>query len=132
MNDNDNIIVFLDPIGRTLFAEKVTDKKVLGKRETNKNLLVVKNPVVVHIGSVRGEDGQEKMSLQLLPVFFKEFLADKNDDVVFTYDKNNITIADSMTFDHKLYHNYKQMFSPLVIPGAEKGKKIIDLFDEKK
>lgn len=122
--DTDDIIVFLDAVGRTLFAEHLPER-------SNDAELVVKNPVVVNINSLEG-----KMSLQLLPVFFKEFLADKEEDVVFAYKKQSVTIADKMTFDHKLYNNYRQMFSNLVLPpttaAGEPTKKVIDLFDAEK
>ena len=120
--ENDNIVAFLDAIGRTLFAERVPD------RCTDKEF-VVKNPVVVNIGTT--PDG--KMSLQLLPVFFKEFLGDKDEDVVFTYNRQLVTIADPIAFDFKLHNNYKQMFSNIILPDANPTgaptKKVIDLFD---
>lgn len=120
--ENKDIIVFLDQVGRTIFAEQVTDR-------SDENTLVVKNPVVVHINSLEG-----KMSLQLLPVFFREFLADKEESMTFTYRKEAIAIADPTTFDVKLYNNYRQMFSNIILPppvgqGAP-AKKVIDLFDQ--
>lgn len=121
--ETDNIIVFLDLVGRTLFAEEVPER-------SNEDILVVKNPVVVNINGLEG-----KMSLQLLPVFFKEFLADKDDDMVFNYNKRSITMADKATFDHKLYNNYRQMFSNIVLPPTPSGdpaKKVINLFDDEK
>jgi hypothetical protein len=124
--ENNTIRVFLDAVGRTIFAEELPDR-------SNEEFLVVKNPVVVHIGSTQ----EGKMSLQLLPVFFKEFLADKDDDITFTYRRENIAMSDPVTFDYKLYNNYKQMFSNIILPtdapvdSAQKPK-VIDLFDDKK
>lgn len=122
----DNLVVFLDPVGRTIFAEKMPDRTP-GSAE-----FIVKNPVVVHLSPK--PDGQ--MALQLLPLFFREFLADKNGDVTFTYNKNTIAIADPMKFDEKLHTNYHNMFSNIEIveamPELPKGDKVVDLFDEKK
>lgn len=122
--ENDNLVTFLDAIGRTLFAEQIPD------RCTDEEF-VVKNPVVVNIATTP----DNKMSLQLLPVFFKEFLGDKDDDVVFTYNRQMVTIADKVAFDFKLHNNYKQMFSNIILPDADpvkgtQSKKVIDLFDE--
>ena len=124
--EKDNLVVFLDPVGRTIFAEKMPERNP-GSAE-----FVVKNPVVVHLSPK--PDGQ--MALQLLPLFFREFLADKNGDVVFTYNKNTIAMADPVDFDSKLHANYHNMFSSIEVatelPEAPRGDKVIDLFDEKK
>jgi len=92
-------------------------------------LLVVKNPVVVHIGQAEGG----KMSLQLIPIFFKEFLQNKNDDIIFTYKLSNIVMADKIDFDDKLYTNYQQMHTSIVMPNTTHvAPKKIDLFDNEK
>lgn len=119
--DNKNIVVFLDQVGRTLFAEKLEDR-------SNEEHLVIKNPVVVHISAKPGGE----MSLQLIPIFFKEFSADKDQDVVFTFNIKNITLADPMLYDHKFHANYRNMFSKEKSTekvDVPKTAEIIDLFD---
>ncbi len=119
--ENSNIIVFLDPIGRTIFAEEIPDR-------STEELLVVKNPVVVHLGQAEGG----KMSLQLIPIFFKEFLLDKSGDMIFSFQKKFITMSDKTKFDEKLHENYTQMHSNIVMPNATIPPKKIDLFDNEK
>ncbi len=135
MNTNNKMICFLDTVGRTIFAEKVE-----GSRNENSDSLVVKNPVVVHINS--GPDGQ--MSLSLIPCFFREFLADKTQDTTWSFNMAAITLMDPTEFDEKLYKNYANLNSNIVVPTAldtamatksktniPNGEKVIKLFDEK-
>lgn len=127
---NENLVAFLDQVGRTIFGEKVTDPDVLGARINNKNILVIKNPVVVHIS----QKPTGEMALQLLPIFFKEFLENKDEDVNFTYNLDSITLIDVVNFDSKLHANYRGMFSNIVVPDDStipSGKGVIKLFDEK-
>ncbi|MEO6583666.1 MAG: hypothetical protein ABIO05_05040 [Ferruginibacter sp.] len=129
--NNNNLTCFLDQVGRTIFAEKVTDPEIL-KGRTDDSVLVVKNPVVVHIS----QKPTGEMALQLLPIFFKEFLDDKNADVIFAFNTNMISMADPVEFDEKLQNNYRGMFSSIVLPSEgttiPTGENVIDLFDEKK
>lgn len=130
MNKN-NIVTFLDSVGRTLFAEKADDSR------NNDDFLIVKNPVVVHINQ---DANSGQMSLSLIPCFFREFLADKSQDTVWAFNKNTITMMDSTTFDEKLYKNYSSLNSlntdmstsmePKVSVPDNKG--IIKLFDDEK
>lgn len=111
MSKTQNLTTFLDSLGRTIIGDLVADK-------TTKTHLAVKNPVIVHIVPV-GQTGQ--MTVQLLPVFFKEFLADKTEDTVWLYNKQLITESDNVVFDFKLTAQYQQMFSNsniIVPPGA--------------
>jgi len=99
--------VFLDAIGRTIIAEKYD--------ETN-DKLKVKNPAVVNITPQRIQDpatGQviERMALQLFPLFFREFLAAKDEPVTFCFNKQNITIPDEdLILDFKVSLQYNQLF----------------------
>lgn len=141
MSNKKNLVMFFDLIGRTIIGEK-TD-------ESN-DTLGVKNPVVVNIVTQQQEvitpDGQKQMvsraALQLLPLFFKEFLAAPDEGVEFVYNKKNITLTKiPVVFDFKLEIQYEQMTSGRNAaqgapapqpqpPVAKPDNKIINLFDE--
>ena len=121
-------IIFLDPVGRTIMGTT--------EPSTEENILNVKNPVVIIVGG----DNSGKMSVQLFPLFFREFLADKNSDVVFSYKKNEITSSNITTIDFRLQAQYSQMFAKtntFVTPDGASApqapseeKKVVNLFDE--
>jgi len=57
------------------------------------------------------------MSLQLFPIFFKEFLADKNEAVIYRYKKTNVTMpVKDIVFDFRLQAQYEQLFTNIVVP----------------
>jgi hypothetical protein len=126
------VVTFLDTVGRTIVGEEVAD-------QTNDTILTVKNPVVLHVVP---QDQTGRMSVQLLPIFFREFLADKTGDVTFSYKKATITESNIDTFDFRLKSQYDQMFnkSNIFVPpnggqvtpagGDGSNPAIINLFDE--
>lgn len=123
---NKTSIIFLDPVGRTIMGTVV---------DTNKeNTLSIKNPVVIIVGG----DNTGKMSVQLFPLFFREFLGDKNADVVFNYRKDNVVLSDVDAIDFRLQAQYNQMFSKnnaFVAPEGQAqsqptDQKVVNLFDE--
>ena len=102
-----DLVVFLDAIGRTIIAERT------GETDT---VLVVENPAVVNIipQQAAGPDGQpvQRMALQLFPLFFREFLAAKEEPVRFRYNKNSITMSDGdIALDFKVAIQYEQLFA---------------------
>ena len=127
---NTTLTTFLDSLGRTIIAEEVTDL-------STPTHLAAKNPVIVHIVPV-GNSGQ--MTVQLLPIFFREFLADKTEDTIWSYLRASITeSAAPVVFDFKLTAQYQQMFSNsniIVPPGAgqvapaQPSPDVVKLFDE--
>jgi hypothetical protein len=125
------LVTFLDTVGRTIVGEHV---------ETTDAVIKVKNPVVLHVVP---QDSSGKMSVQLLPIFFREFLADKTHDVTFSYHRDKITETDIDAFDFRLQAQYVQMFNPSnifvppnaggvspVAPAGNNGGGVINLFDE--
>jgi hypothetical protein len=115
-----NLVIFLDSIGRSILGEKVKST------ETN---LVVKNPVILHIVP----DNSGRMSVQLMPLFFREFLADKNEDVQFYFQLEKIVESDIKSLDFRLQAQYNQLFnknSVFVPPQEESSDKVVKLFDE--
>ena len=127
----EKMVTFFDSIGRTIIGERDDET-------TTDKVLAVKNPVIIHI-IPNEQNGQ--MALQLLPAFFKEFLADRNEDTVWNYNRCQITEAGSIVFDLRLYSQYEQMFSRLIVPNnsgqivtpdsvtSPKGK-TVELFDK--
>jgi hypothetical protein len=79
------------------------------------------------------------MALQLLPVFFREFLGDKSAAVIYTYPKSSITlISFDGGFDFRLYGQYDHIFAqtesgvpnpPQSQPKIE-NPSVIKLFDD--
>ena len=129
MSKNENkITVFLDSVGRTILGEKVN--------EDEKNVSI-KNPAVIHI-MPNQQTGQ--LQLQILPLFFKEFLADKDAGSVWKYNKNNITEAADIVLDFKIETQYKQIYAPgnwhaasapqQPTQGQDNKPEVVKLFDE--
>lgn len=123
---NSNIVVFLDIVGRTILGEFVS------KDDTR---LKVRNPVVLN--TVPEQSG--KLSIQLFPVFFKEFLADKTDNVEFEYPLAFISPSNIDPIDFRLQAQYQQMFNPnnSFVPAQEQATppqstpaKVVNLFEE--
>jgi len=122
-NTENKIAVFFDTVGRTILGEKLEDK-------TTDKVLSIKNPAVVHI-MPNQQTGQ--LQLQILPLFFKEFLADKDTGTAWNYNRENITEAVDVTFDFKLEAQYRQIFAsgPAPAPQQPQGSpEVIKLFDE--
>lgn len=126
MSETTNLTTILDTVGRTILGEIVADK-------TNDTTLALKNPVVLNVVP---QDQSGRMSVQLLPIFFREFLPDKTGDVTFLYKKSNITETDIEAIDFRLNAQYSQMFNKsnvFVPPAAASGEtssSVINLFDE--
>lgn len=122
-NTENKIVVFFDTVGRTILGERLDDK-------TTDKVLSIKNPAVVHI-MPNQQTGQ--LQLQILPLFFKEFLADKDSGTVWNYNRTNITEAVDVTFDFKLEAQYRQIFAPVAVPAPQQPQgepAVIKLFDE--
>ena len=122
-NTENKIVVFFDSVGRTILGERLEDK-------TTNDVLTIKNPAVVHI-MPNQQNGQ--LQLQILPLFFKEFLAEKDNGTVWNYNRANITEAVDVTFDFKLEAQYRQIFAagPAPAPQQPQGSpEVIKLFDD--
>jgi hypothetical protein len=124
-NNKNPFVVFFDSVGRTVLGERID-------AETTDTVLTIKNPAVVHI-LPNQQTGQ--LQLQILPLFFKEFLADKNDSTVWKYNRHNITECTEIAFDFKLQVQYQQLFAPAPAQGAQatqptQGPDVVKLFDE--
>jgi hypothetical protein len=121
--EQNKIAVFFDSVGRTILGEKI-------EADTTDKVLAIKNPAVVHI-MPNQQTGQ--LQLQILPLFFKEFLAEKDAGTLWKYNRENITEAVDVTFDFKLEAQYRQIFAsgPAPAPQQPQGSpEVIKLFDE--
>lgn len=123
METKTNLVVFFDTVGRTVIGEKVDS-------DSNDKILAVRNPAVVHI-SPNQQTGQ--LTLQILPLFFKEFLADKTSSTVWNYKMDLITECKEIVFDFKLQAQYQQLFSNTPVqqpPQQQAGGDVVRLFDD--
>ena len=101
------LITFLDSAQRTIIAEE---------KEVTADALVVLNPVVVNIVP---QQTTGQMALQLLPVFFREFQADKTSSVTFSYNRDLVTIIEvEGGYDFRLDAQYEQIFNPPQVATA--------------
>ena len=125
MNET-KLVTFLDLLGRTVIGEE--------SPTSNTEFLVVKNPALIHIAP---DNATGQIRLQILPLFFKEFLADKEAPTVWNYRRANITESEPITYDFKVAAQYQQMFSnsQVITPQQPTGQNTtpkIKLFDEVK
>ena len=116
-NTNKPLTVFLDNIGRTIIG------KILKEDD---QVLSIENPALVHI---QANPQTSQLQLQILPLFFKEFQADKSQPTVWNYKKNNITTSEEIPFAIQFTAQYEQMFKPSE-PVAPKQTEVIKLFDD--
>ena len=120
--ENKEIVVFLDSVSRTIAGVKK------GESDTT---VTIENPVIVN--AMPNQQGQ--MSLQLIPVFFREILSDKNQDCSFEYNKGEITQTNITELDKQIEMQYALLFKPVPVEldtDAEDGEKVVDLFGDQK
>lgn len=111
-----NLTVFLDSIGRTIIGNVVKE---------DDTILAVENPALVHI---QPSPQTSQLQLQLLPLFFKEFQADKTAPTVWNYKKNAITLSNSIEFHGQFLTQYQQLFAAPVAPPQGEPQ-VVKLFD---
>jgi hypothetical protein len=117
MSNAKPLTVFLDTIGRTIIG------KITKEDETT---LSVENPALVHI---QANPQTNQLQLQILPLFFKEFQADRNQPTVWNYKKSNITTSENIPFAQTFVAQYEQMFAPAQ-PAPQEPAKVVRLFNE--
>jgi len=124
MSETTQLKTFLDAIGRTIIGEVIADK-------SNETTLALKNPALIHIVP-NTSTGQ--IQLQILPLFFREFLADKDEGTVWFYNRANITESADINYDFKLPAQYAQIFNPspsqIIVPQGNSEPPTIKLFDD--
>lgn len=110
------LTVFLDNIGRTIIGKQVAE---------NETTVSIENPALVH---VQPNTQTNQLQLQILPLFFKEFQADKSESTVWDFKKNNITTCKDITFAFQFTAQYEQIFQVVEQPKSE--PEVVKLFDE--
>jgi len=116
---NKTLTVFLDNIGRTIIGN-VTSQDA--------DTISVENPALVH---VQPNTQTNQLQLQILPLFFREFQADKTQPTVWHFKKANITTSENIPFADQFVAQYEQMFQVAApAPASETEPKVVKLFDE--
>jgi hypothetical protein len=113
---NKKLTVFLDSVGRTIIGNVVDDTA---------QHLVIENPALVHI---QPNMQTNQLQLQILPLFFKEFQADKNNSTHWTFNKSAITTSTNVTFAEQFVAQYNQLFNVSATPASQ--PEVVKLFDD--
>jgi hypothetical protein len=115
---NNNPTVFLDTIGRTIIGVVTA--------ETD-DVLSVQNPAII-IVQPHPENGQ--IQLQTLPLFFKEFQADRNAPTTWHYKKSNLTTCDSFELVPQFVAQYENIFASAAAAAPAGDAPVVKLFEE--
>lgn len=124
-SENNKLIVFLDTVGRTVLGVLVNEKD---------DVLEIKNPVILNLSHDPNNPG--RMSVQLLPILFREFLAAKDEGITLFFKKSLITESNNPELDFQLQNQYQQLFggNNVFIPptgnNPSPSKNVVKLFDE--
>lgn len=127
-NNKTKLSAFLDYVGRTIIGE------ITEETETQ---IKVKNPVILSMVTTP----DNRMTIQLLPLLFRDFLAEKQADVTFNFNKSYVTLTDVEALDFRLQAQYNQIFNPsnIYVPNNQEVQQIqqsngdpnvVKLFDE--
>lgn len=109
-------ITIIDNVGRTLIAELISNE--------NSNF-VVKNPAMIHAGQTN--TGQ--IQVQLLPLFFPEFIKAEKREEGSTWNITAVAHSD-VEVDPKLVEQYTRIFNPSpIITNVPAEAPIVKLFD---
>ena len=117
-----NLITFIDHIGRTILATVV---------DQDKTSLTVKNPAIIHVQPT--QNGQ--LNVQTIPLYFREFVGEKSREEGTTWKFNlvNIVLGVGVDNDPRLIEQYIRLFSaaPVIQPATGgANEQVIKLFDE--
>ena len=82
-----NLITFIDHIGRTILATQV---------DQDKTTLTVKNPAIIHVQPT--QNGQ--LNVQTIPLYFREFVGEKSKANGTTWKFNLSTIVLGVDVDN--------------------------------
>jgi hypothetical protein len=114
-----NITTFIDHIGRTIIAELVEDTAAQ---------LTVKNPAIIHVQPTQ----QGQLNVQTIPLYFREFISDKNKNsgTTWKFNKSSIVLGVDIENDTRLLDQYSRLFAAPTLNNTADDQKVIKLFDE--
>ena len=110
---------FIDHVGRTIIGE------VLGEENGH---LKVKNPAIL---MVQPNQSSGQLSIQTIPLFFKEFVSPSIRDTAGTwlFPKDKIVTTTDITLEDRIVEQYKRIFTPA--PTASSASPdVVKLFDD--
>lgn len=112
-----NIKVFIDHVGHTIVGQIV---------DSNSKTTKVKNPAVL----IASPNNNGQLSVQLVPLFFKEFIQieKREDGSVFNYNTDKIVLSE-IELEGRLIEQYVNMFQ-VAKKQETKEAPTIRLFDE--
>lgn len=124
-------VIFVDNIGRTIVGAENTKK-------STKTQLAVDDPAIVFV-QPNAESGQ--IQVQVIPLFFKELMSEKNRDghVTWHFHRSNLVTSSNLEVDEKLETQYERVVTagPETPPGIVVDKKaeskdpeVVKLFDD--
>jgi hypothetical protein len=116
MEEQANTKVFIDHVGHTIVGDVLSSD---GK-------LRVKNPAIL----IASPNNTGQLTVQLVPVFFKEFvnITVRDEGVIFNYDLSKIVMSE-VNLDERLLEQYVNMFKPTQRVETKEAP-TIKLFDE--
>jgi hypothetical protein len=111
-------ITFIDSIGRTILSEEIS---------RNDTTVVVKNPAMINVA--QAQNGQ--LQVQLIPLFFSEFIdeSQRTGGSTWTFNTNTITLGD-VEIDGRLLEQYVRVFSTAAVQAPTEDPAVVKLFDE--
>lgn len=124
----DKLVTFFDSVQRTIIGELISETEYDIK---------VKNPLVVNIVSTADVNGNPNggMALQLMPVYFRELIKNKEDEIIVSYNRSLISLVEFKEgFDDRLVTQYlntnggSKMNNAAAASPVENN--IVKLFDE--
>lgn len=113
-----NIKVFIDHVGHTIVGDVLSDEG---------GSLKVKNPAIL----IASPNNNGQLTVQLVPVFFKEFvkLTERDKGAVFSYNNSRV-VSSEIALDDRLLEQYVNMFKPAQKVETSSEAPTIKLFDE--
>lgn len=129
---SENIITFVDQIGRTIIGELV-QKAPSGEKATDSEF-IVKNPAIIHVQPTP----QGQLNVQTIPLYFRDFVSEKNKEegTFWKYNRVNCVMGINVENDARLVDQYEKLFAPMPtpVPVAQTNtgdqQKTIKLFDD--